>query len=268
MIIWTINATIAYTDDSWKSISLINDDGGGTRILGGTMTDLAVLAYDPTYKQFLAAMGRSAPTGGFPSNVVDVVYRISCTLTNGYVHEFSSTDGMPTSSDDFTTVAAILNADPTFTAALDAIYPSSTPSIPQIILTISGLIAGQKFLGFGNGIHLVDPTIYRTTPDEYWVKWSGGTPFMPSSALVFGLTSGMFSGFTMAVVKRGSTMLVEGFATSYWGKFYSAGIYSCTFPFTSGIPTTKIKNRAFGSLVTDTGITISWQRAPNWPSNP
>ena len=63
-------------------------------------------------------------------------------------------------------------------------------------------------------------------------------------------------------------MLVEGFATSYWGKFYSAGIYSCTFPFTSGIPTTKIKNRAFGSLVTDTGITISWQRAPNWPSNP
>jgi hypothetical protein len=264
MIVWTIDATIAYTDDSWKSVSLINDDGG-LRLIGGTMADLSVLAYDPTYKQFLAAMGRSAPAGGFPANVKDVVYRITCTLTNGYVHEFGSTDGLPTTSDDLAAVVSILNADPTFTAALNAIYPSG-PVIPQMIITISGLPPGQIYLGLGNGIHTVNPTIYGLTPREYWgVYWISGSRY---DSLAINISSWGYGTFSTDVdFMRGSTWL--GFwiySTVYSGG--DTGVLSYNIPFTAGPVTTKIKNRAFGNLLTDAGVSISWQRGLNWPSNP
>ena len=268
MIVWTIDATIAYTDDSWKSVSLINDDGG-LRLIGGTMADLSVLAYDPTYKQFLAAMGRSAPTGGFPTNVKDVVYRITCTLTNGYVHEFGSTDGLPTTSDDLAAVVSILNADATFTAALNAIYPSG-PVIPQMIITISGLMLGQTYLGLGNGIHTVNPTIYRLTPRERWgVYWISGSRYdsLAIDVSSWATTGGSILFSTDVDVMRGSTyQLIWIYSTSYSGG--DLGVLSYNIPFTAGPVTTKIKNRAFGNLLTDAGVSISWQRAPNWPSNP
>ncbi|MDP1712205.1 MAG: hypothetical protein Q8K86_07090 [Candidatus Nanopelagicaceae bacterium] len=268
MNVWAIDATIAYTNGTWKSVTVMHDEDG-LRTVGGTTADLTPLAYEPTYKLFLAALGRSAPSGGFPTGVSDVCYRITATLTNGYTHVFGSADDLSTFSDDLATAVTILSADADFTATLDAIYPSSTN--PQIIMTISGLVGGDTFFGLGNGVHTVSPTMYRTTPDpahgEAWIK-----AFGPASYFGFGVSRYTYGtyvyGGTMAIFYRGTTVLFGFFGAT---SFYTASrhnISTYAFPFTAGPATTKIKNRVFGQVTTDFGVTISWQRASNWPSNP
>ena len=265
MNVWAIDATIAYTNGTWKSVTVMHDEDG-LRAVGGTTADLTPLAYEPTYKLFLAALGRSAPSGGFPTGVSDVCYRISATLTNGYTHVFGSADDLSTFSDDLATVVALLNADSDFTATLDAIYSSSID--PQIILTISGLAGGDTYFGLGNGVHTVSPTLYRTTPREAWIKAFGPMSYLAFGGMSYYTTTA--GGGTMAALIRypGATILVAGFASTYYGTLYRHNVSTYAFPFTVGPVTAKIKNRVFGQLTTDHGVTISWQRASNWPSNP
>jgi len=155
----------------------------------------------------------------------------------------------------------------TSTSATLTVTPSGPP---RIILTLSGLGPGQTFCGLGNGIHTVSPTTYINPPEMWWLEsTSPVTPTYPCYFTINAMTGTTSVGFG----------LPHGFGPSpttwFHAAFYattfsirSGGVSTYSFSFTAGPVTTKIKNRAFGTITTNGGFTISWQRASNWPSNP
>jgi len=143
-------------------------------------------------------------------------------------------------------------------------FSSVAPSFPQIILTISGLYGGDTYLGLGNGVHTVSPVAYLPASPE---AWAGGTF---NEHLVFYANS--YYPYSAARLRMllGTTAWNGLTAEFYTSNYYVSSHYltSYYFPFTSGAITSKVKNRCFGQLSTSSRITISWQRAPNWPTNP
>jgi len=145
---------------------------------------------------------------------------------------------------------------------------------PQMILTISGLPAGGTYLGFENGIHMVSPANYIAAPYEIWYKYNTHLAVKLSSDY---LTLGAGATMSRNIFKLGAKPAITQSCingvlfrttTSQYTTSQRQYISYSTFPFTTGTPTAKVKNRAFGSVTTTTGVTVSWQRASNWPSNP
>ena len=130
---------------------------------------------------------------------------------------------------------------------------------------IDGLTGGNTFLGLGNGVHTVTPTIYQTLPYEYW-KAGGG-----NSSLYLAASSPT----SIVALKESHSFVFDIFFKAY---VYSTGysrhgsISTAYLPFTSGPVTGLVRNRCFGNITTDRpgwdDVHISWQRAANWPANP
>ena len=132
-------------------------------------------------------------------------------------------------------------------------------------VTISGLAGSDTWCGLGNGVHqLLAPTAYTASP-EYW-KCQGYPGSIKIQANYFGHTAvmvdhGAYGAYPIELA--GFTILPSSYATSFYN------IATGYLPFTAGALTNKIKNRAFGYIKGDSGVTISWERDPvTWPDNP
>jgi len=117
-------------------------------------------------------------------------------------------------------------------------------------------------MGLGIGVHTVNPTTYQASP-EYWTKNFG---LHYDSTLALSAYQPSYS--TALHIKKTHSFRLGAFLYSTHTTHFGTGYVTQTLPLTSGPATTKIKNRAFGQLTTSAGMTISWQRAPNWPANP
>jgi len=144
--------------------------------------------------------------------------------------------------------------------------------VPQMLLTISGLPVGQTICGgLWNGVHAVSPLAYQLLPYEVWFWTTTGGAKLSLEAYPNTTTTSL--GTSRAVLAL--PLFGGGTATMQAHFNFLSSIVAPTtqisylsFPFTVGTVTTKIKNRTFGTITTTSGVTISWQRAPNWPSNP
>ena len=144
--------------------------------------------------------------------------------------------------------------------------------IPQMFLTISGLPIGQTiFGGLWNGVHAVSPSAYQSLPYEAWFWLTTGGAKL--SVMAYPNTTSILLGtsrdvFALPLFGGGTATAQVNFNYLSYFAAPQTNISYYSFSFSAGTVTAKIKNRCFGTIMTNTGVTISWQRAPNWPSNP
>jgi len=265
--VWHLSGTVSYANGTWKTVSVVSDDDGFRT--DGDATILPDLYYDQTMKQFLTLLGYPIGVGSISAGVTDATYRFMATLTNGSTYITGSMDldpAAPTGA-EFTTISTALLADANFVTTIAAIVGSTTP---QLVLTVSGLAAGVTFMGFGNGIHTITPMYYATTPYEAWVWMNYGGSVYSGVFLMASpyYTSPTYADSRVAVIRAPSFVFAASISAVGTVAYHTSFIATHALPLSAGAITTKIKNRIFGQLTTTAGVHVSWQRAPNWPSNP
>ena len=157
---------------------------------------------------------------------------------------------------------------------------------PSMLLTISGLPMGKAMFGFSNGVHTISPNYYDApgagSEEEEWARYFAVWP----NFQVMYMDGGYSSSFGSDVNFARFSNLVPTYSW-YWSwfgagnfmaqEFRTSGatatplLYNVvpTWPNDSiGAPDLFIRNRQFGTLTTADGVTISWQRANNWPAHP
>ena len=183
-------------------------------------------------------------------------------------HSSSSSSASSSSSQSSSSRSSSSSSSKSSSSSISSSSSSATPPPPNLILTISGLTGGQTYLGLGNGIHTVAPTFYQAAPNEVWKKdmpttFSAGN-YERLALFAFPTWYSTQIPFMMRTPRMFGAEHIHSTTDSFIGSY----VASRTFSLTYGPVTAKIKNRAFGQIIGTSGVTISWQRAPNWPANP
>ena len=269
-LVWHLSGTVSYANGTWKTVSVVSDDDGFRT--DGDATILPDLYYDQTMQQVLALAGYPIGAGNVSPSVTDATFRFSATLANGGTYILGSMDLAPISPTgaDLAEVSTALAADSNFIQTMETIYG---PTDPRLVLTVSGLAAGVTFMGFGNGVHTITPMFYATTGfgggvGEVWV-WMNMAAYSGMYIVADPYyTSPSYADSLVVAIKAPSFMFAADITPIGTVGYHNVNIATNALPLSAGPITAKVKNRMFGHFTTTAGVSISWQRAANWPSNP